>query len=99
MYLIVKKPKKLLFLQAIEARHKSNSQNSKIYFGYVDSKAKIFLILYTPFEISTTRIVIIHNTHKNIFVKSFRIEMASSSKVKPKKSTRLSAEFLEGNSF
>ena len=49
---------KLWFLQAIEAPHKSNSQNSKIYFGYVDSKAKIFLILYAPFENSTTRTAI-----------------------------------------
>ena len=36
----------------------SNSQNSIISFGYVDFYAKIFLILYTRFENSTTRTAI-----------------------------------------
>ena len=33
----------------------------KISFGYVDSNAKTFLILYPPFEKSTTRIAITRN--------------------------------------
>ena len=37
----------------------TNSQNSIISHGYVDFKAKIFPILYTPLENSTTRIAII----------------------------------------
>ena len=35
------------------------TQNSIISFGYVDSYAKIFLILYFPIEDSTTRIAIV----------------------------------------
>ena len=35
-------------------------QNSKFSYGYVDSYAKIFLILYPPFENSTTRIAIMY---------------------------------------
>ena len=38
---------------------KLKTQNSIISFGYVDSYAKIFLILYPPFENSTTRIAIV----------------------------------------
>ena len=37
----------------------ANSQNSTISFEYVDSQAKIFLILYPPFEYSTTRTAIV----------------------------------------
>ena len=46
-------------MQATEA----NSQNSKISFGYVDSYAKIFLILYPSFENSTTRIAILRTPY------------------------------------
>ena len=35
-------------------------RNNIISFGYVDFYDKIFLILYTPFENSTTRIAILH---------------------------------------
>ena len=35
--------------------HYTNSQNSIIAFGYVDSQAKIFLILYPCLKNSTTR--------------------------------------------
>ena len=52
---------KLWFLQATEAPHYSNSQNSIISSGYVNFYAKILLILYTPFENSTTRIAILNN--------------------------------------
>ena len=45
-------------MPATEAPHWSNSQNSIISFGYVDFYAEVFLILYTPFENSTTRIAI-----------------------------------------
>ena len=38
--------------------HDTNSQNSIISFGYVDSYATIFLILYPLLENSTTRIAI-----------------------------------------
>ena len=41
------------------ARHWSKTQNSIISFGYVDSYAKVFLILYPPLENSTTRIAIV----------------------------------------
>ena len=41
------------------AHHYTNAQNSIISFGYVDSYAKIFLILYPLLENSTTRITII----------------------------------------
>ena len=45
--------------QDLTPPHKPNSQTSIISFKYVDSKAKIFLILYLPFETSTTRIAIL----------------------------------------
>ena len=46
-------------MQATEApRLVQFSKLKKISFGYVDFYAKIFLILYTPFENSTTRIAI-----------------------------------------
>ena len=38
---------------------KLKTQNLIIFFGYVDFHAKIFLILYTPFENSITRIAIL----------------------------------------
>ena len=38
---------------------KLKTQNSKIFFGYVDSYAKIFLILFPLLENSTTRIAIL----------------------------------------
>ena len=38
---------------------KLKTQNSRISFRYVDSQAKICLILYPPIENSTTRIAII----------------------------------------
>ena len=41
--------------QFLTARHYTNSQNSLISFGYVDSLAKIFQILNSPNENSTTR--------------------------------------------
>ena len=43
------------------------TQNSIISFEYVDSLAKIFLILHPPFENSRTRIAIL-NGLKNSFV-------------------------------
>ena len=44
------------------SRHQSKTQNSIISFGYVDSYAKLFLILYPKLENSTTRIakVVMH---------------------------------------
>ena len=33
---------------------------------HIDSEVKIFLILYPPFENSTTRIAILHNTDVNM---------------------------------
>ena len=53
--------KSLYFLKwcpFLTAHHYTNSQNSTIFFGYVDFQAKIFPILYPPLEISTTRIAI-----------------------------------------
>ena len=44
----------------LTARRYSKTQNSIISFGYVDSQAKIFRILYPPFENSTTRIAIVY---------------------------------------
>ena len=41
--------------------HYTNSKNSIISLGYVDSYAKIFIILYPPLENSTTRNAIGHN--------------------------------------
>ena len=50
------------------ARHLSKTQNSKIFFGYVDSNAKIFLILYPPPENSTTCIVkMCYDFRKSVF--------------------------------
>ena len=45
-------------MHATEAPRLSNSQNSKISFGYVDVYAKSFLILYPSLENSTTPIAI-----------------------------------------
>jgi hypothetical protein len=54
---------KLGFLKTSEVQNpessESNSQNSKISFKYVDSQAKTFLILFPPFENSTTRTAIV----------------------------------------
>ena len=64
------KPKKNFFEQPNNQKPKTkklnkshfqgfvNSQYSIIAFGYVDFYAKIFLILYTPFKNSSTRIAI-----------------------------------------
>ena len=46
---------KVKFWHFYKASHRSNSQISAFSFGYVDSLAKIFLILYPPLENSTTR--------------------------------------------
>ena len=46
-----------------------------ISFGYVDSYAKIFLILCTPFENSTTRIAIVVDTRFQI-IRTHIIEVA-----------------------
>ena len=51
---------KVKFWHFLTPPHYTNSQNSRISFGYVDFQAKIFLILYPPFENSTTRIAILH---------------------------------------
>ena len=40
---------------------KLKTQNSIIFFWYVDSYAKIFLILYPPLENSTTRVAILNS--------------------------------------
>ena len=37
----------------------SNSENAMIYFWYVDSNVKIFLVLYHPLENFTTCITVI----------------------------------------
>ena len=49
-------------------RPKLKTQNSIISFGYVNSYAKIFLILYPPLEKSTTRIAIIQVREFRSFV-------------------------------
>ena len=52
---------KVKFLHFLTARHQSKTQNSIISYGYVDSFAKIFLILYPLLENSTTRIATLDN--------------------------------------
>ena len=47
------------YLHMFDSSPLIKTQNSIISFGYVDSYAKIFLILYPPFENSTTRIAIL----------------------------------------
>ena len=55
----------LWFLQATEAPHQSNSQNSIISFGFVDFWAKIFPIWYPLPQKSTTRITITQSNNSN----------------------------------
>ena len=50
-------------LHSTEAPRLSNSQNSKISFGYVDFYAKSFQILYPSLENSTTGIAIVFNSN------------------------------------
>ena len=50
---------KVKFWHFLTPPHNTNSQNSIISFGYVDSQAKIFPILYLPVDNSTTRIAIV----------------------------------------
>ena len=47
--------------------------SSIISFGYVDSYAKIFLILYPPLENSTTRIAVIYNCSSQLVSNSLLI--------------------------
>ena len=54
---------KTLIFENFWGPHWSNFQNLIISFEDVDSLAKTFLILYPPFENSTTRIVIL-NTYR-----------------------------------
>ena len=63
LFVIVFRRVEISSFRRVEIKRKSrwfklNSQNSIISFGYVDFYAKIFLILYTPFENSTTRTAI-----------------------------------------
>ena len=60
---------KLWFLQATEASREFNSQDSKIFFGYVDFYAKSLLILYPSLENSTTPIAITY-TQRELFFKN-----------------------------
>ena len=57
------------------ARHYSKTQNSIISFEYVDSEAKIFLILYTPVENYTTRIAIMQGNMTTIIFKHFSVSI------------------------
>ena len=59
--------------------HYTNSQNSIISFGYVDSQAKIFLILYPQIENSTTLITILCKPPLGMTCKT---EKMSNSKIK-----------------
>ena len=76
-------------MQATQAPRQSNSQNSKISFGYVHSQAKIFLISYPPFENSTTPIAIllIHNSRDFFmickFIDKYILHEKTSEKISP----------------
>ena len=55
-----------LYHWATDQRHLTNPPNSIISFGYVDSQAKIFLILYPSLDNSTTSIATANHIHTNI---------------------------------
>ena len=67
----------------LPARHSFNLQDIKISFEYVDFYAKIFLILYSLFKNSTTRIAIGPSLNRRPLCTTFTFENVSSPK-KPK---------------